>query len=137
MPPAVSTVLVWPAGPAVLPRSRSSPRWRPRGLMDTVGLILRGLPASCSPPIPGPGRRQLVPQVGPFALAQRRTHLGPRRLGGFGRGGGQGLGRLSGRKRVVPLDPGGVPYRRGSGGRNMAAVTGPVTEKVSDETGLC
>ena len=45
--------------------------------------------------------------------------------------------RVSRRKRVARLDPSGVPYRRESGGGNMAAAAGPVTEKVSDETGLC
>lgn len=49
--------------------------------------------------------------------------------------GGEG-GRASGRKRAARFDPGGVPYRRGFGGRNMAAAARPVTEKVSIETGL-
>lgn len=67
-------------------------------------------------------------------LSQRQAHLPRRRRHGqFGRGGG----RASGRKRAARFDPGGVPYRRGFGGRNMAAAVEPVTEKVSNEAGLC
>lgn len=36
----------------------------------------------------------------------------------------------------APFGPGRVPYRRGFGGGNMAAAAGPLTEKVSTETGL-
>lgn len=46
-------------------------------------------------------------------------------------------GRASRRKRAARFDPGGVPYRRGLGGRNMVAVARRVMEKVTKKTGLC
>lgn len=106
-------------------------------MMDTVGPIVCGFPAPAFPRNSGLARARNTGSAGAVGKARsvRSASRAPGSAAGAGRG--PGLGRVSGRKRVARLDPGGVPYRRGFGGGNMAAVAGPVMEKVSDERGLC
>ena len=124
----------WVASLPVLPQFPSNPKQRPRCLMDTADPSWSSryqFPAhstSKKATACASGGAICVRAVrrAPGSAAVRRLWAGP----------GAGC-RVSRRKRVARPDPGGVPYRRESGGGNMAAAAGPVTEKVSDETGLC